>query len=472
MKSKKEEEKRRVFVIDDDEDVRWSLNKMLKEADLDVVLFPNGETALKELESDIPDVVLLDQNIEGFDDGLTILQKIRHVFKTLPVIFLTGHGDIRHAIEATRMGASDYLLKPCDKEELMLTIERVLERRDLLVEVKELRRKLAGRDDLEQKMGSSAEIKKIHNDIVRIAPTSFSVLIQGESGVGKELVAKGIHDMSPRSENAFVAVDCGAIPPTLIESELFGHEKGAFTGADKLKEGLFEAANGGTLFLDEIGNLDIDIQVKLLRALQEKKIKRVGSSKTIDVDVRVITSTNVLLAEASQKGTFRPDLFYRINEFTILIPPLRERKDDILYLATRFMQETNEQLKKNVTRIDREAVRTLVNHSWIGNVRELQNITKRAVLLAEDVITVDCLMFDLTEKVESRVEGVLGALLRGRTLREIKAIVEREAIEQALNEAGGNKSEVSRKLDIDYKNLLAKIKEYKIDAWEIKKNSQ
>lgn len=452
--------KTRIALIDDEEGMRYIFRQNLADDRFDVSDFACGEDFFADGESshELPEIILLDLNIPDHMDGLQILRKVKDQSPSVEVIMLTAHGDTRTVVEAVRAGAFDYLLKPCSADELMLAVDRAIEHRNLVYEVESLRNRLRDRQDLAYIMGSSPEIRKIHANAERVADTNFAVLIQGESGTGKEVIARAIHDMSSRKNKPFVAVDCGAIPSTLIESELFGHEKGAFTGADRRKEGLFEAAQGGTLFLDEIANIPLETQGKLLRALQEKKIMRIGGTQEIAVHCRVISATNLLLDEATKTGRFRLDLFYRLNEFTIYLPPLRNRGDDIVYLTNRFIREANAELSKEVGGIDKVALESLIRYEWPGNVRELKNVIRRAVLMADRQISIHHLIFDYQP---TRGDESGGALL---SLKEIRKEAEREAIERALKLCDGNKSEVSRMLDVDYKTLLSKIKEYGLEA--------
>lgn len=456
-----EQEKIRIALIDDEEGMRYIFSQHLTDGRFDIRDYSCGEDFFTAAESlnDLPDVILLDLNIPDHMDGLEILKKVKGMAPSVEVIMLTAHGDTRTVVEAVRSGAFDYLLKPCSADELLLAVDRAIEHRNLVYEVESLRTRLKDRQNLAYIMGGSSEIKAIHANVERVANTNFAVLIQGESGTGKEVIARAIHEMSSRKDKPFIAVDCGAIPSTLIESELFGHEKGAFTGADKRKEGLFEAAQGGTLFLDEIANIPLETQGKLLRALQEKKIMRVGGTQEIMINCRVISATNMQLDEATKSGRFRLDLFYRLNEFTIYLPPLRSRSDDIVYLTNRFIREANVELSKEVGGIDKVALESLIRYDWPGNVRELKNVIRRAVLMADRQISIQHLIFDYQSTQSGDESG--GTPL---SLKEVRKEAEKEAIARALKLCEGNKSEVSRMLDVDYKTLLSKIKEYELES--------
>ncbi|NUM80055.1 sigma-54-dependent Fis family transcriptional regulator [bacterium] len=455
----------RITLIDDEAGMRYIFTQHLLSGNHSISEFSCGEDFFAAIEKmpveSWPEVILLDLNIPDKMDGLAILKKVKQTIPHVEAIMLTAHGDTRNVVEAMRNGAFDYLLKPCSAEELVMTVERAIEHRNLVFEVQQLRSKLENRSNLEQIMGMSQEIKSVHANVERVANTLFSVLIQGESGTGKEVIARAIHEMSNRSSQPFIAVDCGAIPSTLIESELFGYEKGAFTGADKRKAGLFEASQDGTLFLDEIANIPIETQGKLLRALQEKKIMRVGGTQAIDINIRVICATNLLLEDAIKSGKFRLDLFYRLNEFTIYLPPLRNRKEDIIFLTNRFIREANSELNKQVGSIAKSAVEQLVHYHWPGNVRELKNVIRRAVLMADTEISGHHLIFDY--QTAQRLSGGDGSAASLQSLKEIRKEAEKTAIQRALEICDGNKSEVSRMLDVDYKTLLTKIKEFNLE---------
>jgi DNA-binding NtrC family response regulator len=458
-----EQESLRITLIDDEVGMRYIFAQHLRSEKRSISEFSCGEDFFEHLTrlpaQDHPHIVLLDLNIPDKMDGLQILQKAKAMLPACEIVMLTAHGDTRNVVEAMRLGAFDYLVKPCSADELIMTVERALEHRNLVVEVHHLRSRLEQRVSLEQIMGTSPEIKAVYANVERVADTNFSVLIQGESGTGKEVIARAIHDMSGRRNDEFVAVDCGAIPSTLIESELFGYEKGAFTGADRRKEGLFEAAQNGTLFLDEIANVPLETQAKLLRALQEKKIMHLGGKQPIEIDIRVICATNLPLDEATKSGKFRLDLFYRLNEFTIYLPPLHKRRDDIVFLTNRFIREANSELGKEVGGISKLALEVLLNYNWPGNVRELKNVIRRAVLMADKQITEQHLFFDnRNTTTPSSDTGSLPMI----TLKEVRKHAEKEAIERALRACDGNKSEVSRLLDVDYKTLLARIKEFNL----------
>lgn len=455
----------RILIVDDEKDMRWLLSGILKEEGYEVEEAETGKKALMLFKDSPPDLVLLDLKIPGGMEGIEVLKKIKETNPDTEVVILTGHGGIESAVQTTKLGAYDYLTKPFDNERLRLTIRRTLEKQNLRREVVQLQNELNKEDSLESVMGSSLEIKKVFGQIRKVANTNFTVLIEGESGTGKEVVANAIHRASSRKDAPFVAVDCGAIPDTLLESELFGYEKGAFTGADREKKGQFEIANKGTIFLDEIGNLPYHVQNKLLRMIQERKVQKLGGKQTIPVDVRIIAASNVPLGKLEGEGKFRSDLYYRVNEFKIELPPLRKRIKDIPFLANRFIEEGNRDLQKDVKYLCEDSLAILINHYWPGNVRELKNVIKRAVLLADSVIEPSHLIFENTNPSflpiipEEKVTEEM-------SLKEIKEkavfVVEKRAIEQTLLRTRGNKRKASRILKVDYTTLFDKIKQYNI----------
>ncbi len=341
----------------------------------------NGREALLAIQGKAPDLVLLDLRLPDMD-GMKILKKMKDSNPDLDIIIVTAYMDVREAIQAMKLGAYDYLTKPFENEELLHTINKTLDVRHLRGEIDLLKKRLAEKPAFETVLGDSPQINKVLTKVDLVAPTDFTVIIQGESGTGKEIIANLIHRKSSRRDNAFIPIDCSAIPETLIEAELFGYEKGAFTGADRKKEGKFESANEGTLFLDEIANLSEAMQAKLLRVLQERKLQHLGGNKDIQINVRLIAAAKCNLFEAMKQGKFRDDLYYRLNEFLIEIPKLCERKDDIAVFANHFLERTNLELNKNIRGISSDALRLLLQHSWPGNVRELKNTIRRAALVA------------------------------------------------------------------------------------------
>ncbi len=456
----------KILVVDDERDMRWVLSNFLKEDGYTIYEAEDCGHALNFLKKDSPpDLILLDLRIPGEMDGIDLLKEIKKTMPEIQVIILTAYGNIGSAVEAIKLGAYDYLAKPFENERLRLTIKRALESQKLAQEVIQLKTELKKEFDLESIMGSSPEIKNIFGRINKVACTNFTVLIEGESGTGKEIAANAIHRASSRRECPFVAVDCGAIPDTLIESELFGYEKGAFTGADREKKGQFELANNGTIFLDEIGNLPYHVQNKLLRMIQERKIQKLGGKQPFPIDVRIIVASNIPLAKLEAEEKLRSDLYYRLNEFKIELPPLRKRIEDIPFLAKKFIEEGNMELQKNVKGLQKDSLTMLINHHWPGNVRELKNVIKRAVLLAENMIEPSHLIFDNATSLNQPIIHE-EKITEGMSLKEVtkKAVylAEKEAIERALNMSSGNKSKAAKILRVDYKTLLSKTKDYNI----------
>jgi len=451
-----------ILIVDENEDIIDFLIRIVRSEGFKTLTANNRETALAMIRSEKPDLMLLDNNMESMD-GMELLRQTQVISQDLPVIFLGNHRDTQGAVKAIKAGAYDYLTKPFQSNELMQVIHQAFEERTLGCKVKNLSSKLREIKSLKETMGPSDGVVRIISEVNRVAESDFTVVIIGETGSGKELIARAIHEASPRSKAPFIPVDCGAIPETLLESELFGHERGAFTGAEVQKPGKFELAQGGTLFLDEISNMPLGSQAKLLRVIQEKKVYRVGGTKPISVNVRLLVASNQDLHELTESDSFRRDLFYRLNEFSIGVPPLRERKEDIPYLAKRFLDLANIELKKNVRGFLESALNVMFNYPWPGNVRQLRSTIRRAALLADEMITekdldlkrvpVPGLAF--TPKVE-------GTPWKGLSLKEIvdqsTTAVEREVLTQVLRNTGGNKAKAARLLKMDYKTIHVKLR--------------
>ncbi len=457
------QENGRILVVDDEPEICKYLSLLMQKQGLAALVAEDGKTALNMIASETPDVILSDIRMPGMD-GMELLKEAKKVDPDIPVIMITGYAGVHGAVEAMRAGAHDYLAKPFDHHEVIRVVQRALVERDLKRKIKHLSDQLQDTMPLSKMMGPSDAIRHVISDVNRVAKSDFTVVILGETGSGKELVAKAIHNASPRSGFPFVPVDCGAIPETLLESELFGHERGAFTGADRQKPGKFETAKGGSLFLDEILNLPLSSQAKLLRALQEKKVYRVGGTKPLTVDVRLLVAGNKDLESAVASGSFRRDLFYRLNEFTIKIPPLRERKEDIPYLTRRFLETTNIELAKNVQGFSESAMSTLLAFHWPGNVRQLRSAIRRAVLLADDIITESHLDMDEVPGrrllLRPEIEGMpWGDLSLKEIVRRNNIALEREVLTEVLQYTGGNKAKAARILKIDYKTIHTKIKQ-------------
>ncbi|MFH1573843.1 MAG: sigma-54 dependent transcriptional regulator, partial [Acidobacteriota bacterium] len=457
----------RVLIADDEPEIAQSLGCLLHRNGLTPLLARDGEEALQLVRAGDPDVLLVDIKMPDMD-GLELMRKVRELNPDLPVILITGFAEVRGAVQAIRAGAHDYLAKPFDHHEVVRVLLRALNERRLKLELKTLVGHVRRGASLRETFGPSEAVGKLISAVEQVAKSNFSVVIVGETGSGKEVVAQAIHQLSPRSRGPFIPVDCGAIPETLLESELFGHERGAFTGADRQKVGKLEAARTGTLFLDEISNMALAFQAKLLRVLQTRVLCRLGSTKAINVDVRVLVASNRDLEELCEVGSFRRDLYFRLNEYMISIPPLRQRREDIPYLAKRFMDITNIELSKSVKGFSPSAIEAMLDYNWPGNVRQLRSVTRRAVLMAEDIVTEQHL--DLGKKCERAAAAANGLACRpgggDLSLREIvwsnKVHVERMAIAQALRRTGGNKAKAARLLQVDYKTLHSKVQEYGI----------
>ncbi len=455
----------RVLIVDDDRDISMLLSTLMKKAGLASMVAHDGETALQRVPVERPDLMLVDVRMPGID-GMEVLKRVKETNPHLPVVLITAHAEIPATVAAMRAGAFDYLAKPFDHSEVMRVVRAALAERQR--RRRSQNEEISADNCLRVMMGPSDAVTRIIREVNRVAQSNFSVIIQGETGSGKELVARAIHQLSSRDDGPFIPLDCGAIPETLIESELFGYQKGAFTGATAPKAGKFEAAQGGTLFLDEIANLPVASQTRLLRVLQEKAVLRLGAAKPIKIDVRLLTASNQELPGLVTSGQMREDLFFRLNEFTITIPPLRERKDDIPYLAKRFMDITNKELQKKVQRFSEYCIESLLSYNWPGNVRQLRSVIRRAVLLADDIITekhldikrapVPGLVF--TPKVQGTPWNELS--LRQIVHRSV-ATVEREVLVQALKFTRGNKAKAARLLQIDYKTIHTKLKQFGIN---------
>lgn len=448
----------KILIIDDEQDIGWLFSKILSEEGYQVSTAQSGQEGLATIKKEEPDLIFLDIKLPGMD-GIETLKKIRKFNKESVVIILTAYETVKTAIEAMKLGAYDYLSKPVDNEKIKIIIKNALKTKNLTKEVTSLRRRITDKFSFDSIVGNSPQIRKVIELSKTVALHDITVLLQGESGTGKELIAQAIHQESDRATDAFVVIDCAVLPDTLFESEIFGHEKGAFTDAHEKKLGKLEMAHGGTVFLDEIGNLTSNTQVKLLRALQEREIERLGGKKPIKVDVRLITATNISLEKAIKQGRFREDLFYRLNVFSINLPPLRNREGDIPVLAMHFLKKSKNQLKDKAKKISPEAMELLKKYSWPGNVRELKNTIESAVLLANDSI----LPQHLPEKIQAASEEEIK--IQG-SLREVsnraRQKAEKELITKVLREVNWNKSKASKILKVDYKTLYNKIKEFKI----------
>jgi two-component system NtrC family response regulator len=452
-------EEARILIMDDEEQERRRMEQYLVQKGYDVLAVGTVADAVAAIRRDRYDVFLTDCNIPGVD-ALRTSDEARRINPDVAVIIMTAFGTIETAVKAIKSGAYDYLPKPIDLDQLVLLIERISERRDLIRENTELKERLRDRYKFDEIVSTSNAMEEVLNLAGRVASSNATVLLRGESGTGKELVAKAIHYHSPRAEFPLVKVNCAALPETLLESELFGHEKGAFTGATTRRTGRFEAADKGTMFLDEIGELSSAMQVKLLRVLQEREFERVGGNQTIKTDVRVIAATNRDIEQAMKDGKFREDLYYRLNVVSVVIPPLRERKEDIPGLMDFFIKKYLKENKKNITGISDEARDLFMRYNYPGNVRELENIIERAVVLSKKgIITAADLPIQIrTALQENRPSGEYP---KG-TLNETLDTVERGLILDALKASGGVQTRAAELLGISERVLRYKLKKYKI----------
>ncbi|MBI3398921.1 MAG: nitrogen regulation protein NR(I) [Deltaproteobacteria bacterium] len=470
--------KNRVLIVDDDEAILWVLRRMFEGKKVEVSEARDGKTAFEMLKGQDFSIAIMDIRMPE-KDGLYVLKEIREAGCQIPIIIMTAQGTMKNAIEAMKRGAFDYITKPFDIGELEIIVDRALEHKKLKEEVSNLKDRLKERVAKEITfVGKAKAVQDVFKTMGRIAPKDVPVIIQGESGTGKELVAKLIHTNSPRNEGPFIAVNSAAIPKELMESELFGFEKGAFTGAGEAKEGKFELAHNGTLFLDEIGDMSLDLQSKLLRAIQEQEFYRVGGRQSIKVNVRIITATNQDLEKAVEEKRFREDLLYRLNVVTIKLPPLRNRKDDILLLAEYFLHKFQEEMGVEPRTLSPKAADALKGYSWPGNVRELENILRRAVLLSPNpVLSPDDLALpqkkqsreSLEDIIASRLEGFINSI-DGRGQQELYSTVvpfmERPLIKLVLKKTGGNQVKTAELLGINRNTLRKKIKELGIKVEE------
>ncbi len=444
-----------VLIVDDEKNIREGLGKALELDGYQIFLASDGQEALNLIQNTEIDLVISDLKMPKVS-GEDVLRQVASSYPTVPVMILTGHGTIEAAVKAMRNGAYDFLTKPVNLDRLSMLVRRALSSRENVLQLRRLQEELDKRRHFSNIIGKSAQIRKIFEVIQQVAPTRASVLITGESGVGKELIADAIHSLSGRREKPFIKVHCAALSESLLESELFGHEKGSFTGAVARKRGRFELANGGTIFLDEIGEINQNIQIKILRVLQEKQFERVGGEETLEVDVRVITATNRDLKEEIAAGGFREDLYYRLNVVNLHIPPLRERKDDIPLLVAAFLKEFSEENGKQIDGIDSKARAALYAYSWPGNIRELRNCIESSVVMSKgNIIGLD----DLPPDVRNQTDENYIRIAVGATMAD----AEREVIRSTLSSLKGNKSRTAEILGIGRKTLHRKINEYRIE---------
>jgi two-component system response regulator AtoC len=453
----------RILVVDDEPNVRLMLRALLEKHGFDVSEAGDGEEALARIASDPPAFVLADVRMPKMD-GIALAREVASRGLPVTLIAMSAYGTVDTAVEAMRAGAYDYIMKPFRTDEVLLTLRKAEEREQLREENRELRRKLAGRaageERLEGLQARSAAMQRLFRTLRKVATHKTTVLVTGESGTGKELVARALHGRSERAAGPFVAVNCGAIPETLLESELFGYKRGAFTGANADKRGLLVEAHGGTLFLDEIGEMPGPLQVKLLRVLQDERVRPLGDTADRQVDVRVVAATSRDLSADVAEGRFREDLLYRLNVVTLELPPLRARREDILLLAEHFLDLESGRLSRPGLHLEPEARRALIAYDWPGNVRELENVVQRAAVLADgDGIG----PADLPDRVVAGRDPVRAVLASGETsIKKTARFVEESLIRRALEETGGNRTAASRLLEISHRALLYKMKEYGI----------
>jgi len=465
---------RTVLIIDDETSILDTVKAVLTDEGYKTTTARSGETGLASLESSLPDAILLDIWMPEMD-GLEVLRRLRQDYPQIPVLMMSGHGTIETAVKATKLGAFDFIEKPLSLEKLLVLLKNAIISQDLSKENQALRQQVQKN---KQMIGKSDVINHIRQLISRVAPTTGSVLITGENGTGKEIVAQSIHYQSNRATKPFIIVNCAAIPDELIESELFGHEKGAFTGATQQRRGKFDLAHCGTLFLDEIGDMSLKTQAKVLRILQEQKFERVGGSQTISVDVRVVAATNKDLKEEIKYGRFREDLFYRLNVIPFHVPPLRDRKEDILLLVEHFLKESANTHGRKIRPITKEGIAVLQAYPWPGNVRELKNFIERLMILTTEAldgtpITAAALLSHLEEENISESpsmrfskEAALASPaqpLHAQSLKDARTEFEKDFILKTLKEHGGNVSKTANTLGIERSHLHKKIKSYGID---------
>ena len=449
----------RVLVVDDEENLRLVLETMLRRHGYTVKAVASAEAALAALEAFAPDFVLADVRMGGMS-GIELTRELAARGSSVTVIVMSAYGSIELALEAMKAGAYDYVAKPFKQDEVLLALRKAEERESLRRENKALKEQVAAAARFEEMIGKSEAMAGVYRTIEKAAAYATTVLIQGESGTGKELVARALHVRSPRKERRFVAVNCGAIPEALLESELFGHRRGAFTDAVADKRGLFEEAHEGTLFLDEIGELPLATQVKLLRVLQEGTLRRLGDTKDRQVDVRVVAATVRDLREEVDEGRFREDLFYRLNVLPLRVPPLRERREDIPLLVDHLIERNNARLGTRIRGLDDKAKRLILAYRWPGNVRELENVLERAMVLADGDVLSDA---DLPERLREPdpVQVVLGA--GELSIKKTARYMEETLIKKALEKTGGNRTQASKLLEISHRALLYKIKDYGVE---------
>ncbi|UCF06983.1 MAG: sigma-54-dependent Fis family transcriptional regulator [bacterium] len=454
---------RRILIIDDEKAIRWSLGEAMQTMGYEFSEADKGKKGIKLFKDDPADLVILDLKLPDIN-GISVLKKLKAIDQDVPVIMMTAYGEVTTAVEALKSGAYDFLLKPFQLEKIKVAVRNALESSRMKAELQDIKKKERETYNFENFLGKSELMKDVFNKVKKIGKSKAStILIQGESGTGKELVARAIHECSNVGTRPFLEINCAALPETLLESELFGHEKGAFTDAKFRKKGLFELAEGGTIFLDEIGEMGVTLQSRLLRVIENKTFRRVGGVKDLRVNTRVISATNRDLKQAIAEGTFRSDLYYRLQVIPIYLPPLKERKEDIVLLANHFISIFNKEFKKKIKKVNRAVAGLLEGYSWPGNVRELRNVIERAILLeAEDELLAEHLPPEIskggeTPDTEQRTDSLND--LYPINLKEMEKVL----IRKTLEETGGNKSKAARILGISRQTLREKTKLYKLD---------
>jgi two-component system response regulator AtoC len=449
----------RVLVVDDEESLRLVLRTLLRKHGYEVEDVPSAEAALAAHDRFAPDFVLTDVRMPGMS-GLDLVRALKERGSPAVIVLMSAYGSVDLAIEGMKAGAYDYVGKPFQQDEVLLVLRKAEERESLRRENAALRQALREGARLGDMIGSGEKMRALFRTIEKVAEHKTTVLLVGESGTGKELVARALHARSPRAQKPFVAVNCGAIPAGLLESELFGHKRGAFTDATSDKRGLFEEAHGGTLFLDEIGELPLPLQVKLLRALQEGSVRRLGDTRDVQVDVRVVAATLRDLALEVKEGRFREDLYYRLEVLTLVVPPLRDRREDLPLLVEHFLAKTNARLGTKVRGVDPRAMRLLLDYPWPGNVRELENLIERAVVLAEGDLLGEQ---DLPDRLRAAHDPIAQTLAAGEiSIKKTTRVVEETLIRRALERTRGNRTAAARLLEISHRALLYKLKDYGI----------
>jgi DNA-binding NtrC family response regulator len=453
----------KILVVDDEKKIRLILTQILEDEGFLVQEVGSGEAAVEDVDNFLPDLILMDQNMPGMN-GIETMEEIKSRHPEITVIILTAFGSIPLAVEAIKKGAYDYLSKPFDNEELLILIRRALELRRLTEEVSLLKKQLQEKYSFTNIIGVSPKMQQVFEQINRVCATDATVLIQGESGTGKELIMKAIHFHSHRKDKPLVTVNCGAVPLNLLESEFFGHEKGAFTDAKERKIGKFEQAQSGTIFLDEVGELPLDAQVKLLRVLDDRKLTRIGGDQVIPLDVRVIAATNKNLAEEVKKENFRLDLFYRLNIVTMNVPPLREREEDLPLLVEHFIEKYNKRLAMNVKSVSKSAISYLQDYPWHGNVRDLENAIQSAMILVQDdTIRVEDLPLRIRGYPEISDEIAPGERGLEDQIKELTEKIEKELIIKSLEKCDQNRTNTAEMLKVSRKTLFNKMKQYGLE---------